>query len=837
TLGNSIIYESGVGNIGIGTTTPDAKLDIQGGSSTAVNAQSSSSNAISATSSAGGGWAAVRANATAPDTYGIWGSSSNYVGGRFESDSGIALETSTSSGHAATFMGGNVGIGTTNPQYALHIKNNPFSGIFFDTDSYPKWAIGSYDNIAFRINQADSNGSVNRLHIEPGIMVLGGGKVGIGASIPRELLEVLGYSTRILVSSFGGNPELNLEMYGGDKWQMYLDEATGDLRFSQAGDKLTIEDGTGHVGIGMTNPTSKLDVAGSDGSNPIIRGINSLHGAGIYGQSSSGYGVYGKTSGTTITSYGVYGENLSAGQGGGVLGQDKVNGNYGILGSIDGGVQGIAIAGIGVFGSSNTGTGVWGRASISTNFGGYFEGRGYFSHRVGIGTATPDQLLHVYGESNPRILIEAPASATPEFNLKRGTETWSMWMNSNNDLDFFNNGSKVTFAANGNVGIGTTSPNDKLDVNGNININSVYKIGWQTVLAHPATNIFVGVGAGENNTTGYQNTFLGRWAGRLNTEGYSNTFLGHTAGNSNTLGNWNAFLGGRAGYHNQTGNSGTFLGDSAGYYNQTGNSNTFLGNSAGFSNTTGDKNTIIGDSAGLMNTTGNGNVFIGRWAGYNETGSNKLYIANTETPIPLIYGDFVLGKVGIGTASPSAQLEVHSIDTTREALIAENTVNGHKANIVGSWYGVYATGGEDDWDFYAGSTSFTYGSASSIRWKKDIQPIDKPLDKVMDLRGVYFNWDADHGGKHGMGMIAEEVGKVLPEIVTYEDNGKDASGMDYSKLTPLLVEAVKAHKKETDQLQKQLAEKTSEITDLKYRLNKLEAMVSQLSQNQQGDVQ
>ncbi|MCP4707998.1 MAG: tail fiber domain-containing protein, partial [Planctomycetes bacterium] len=220
------------------------------------------------------------------------------------------------------------------------------------------------------------------------------------------------------------------------------------------------------LGIGTTNPTSKLDVAGSDGTNPLIRGINSSHGAGVYGQSSSGYGVYGKTSGTTITSYGVYGENLSAGQGGGVLGQDKVNGNYGILGSIDGGVQGIAIAGIGVFGSSNTGTGVWGRASISTNFGGYFEGRGYFSNRVGIGTDTPDQMLHVYGESNPRILVEAPANASPEFNLKRGTQAWGLWMDSDNDLNFFQNGNKVTFAADGDVGIGTSSPEKKLHVSG-----------------------------------------------------------------------------------------------------------------------------------------------------------------------------------------------------------------------------------------------------------------------------------------------------------------------------------------------------------------------------------
>ena len=58
------------------------------------------------------------------------------------------------------------------------------------------------------------------------------------------------------------------------------------------------------------------------------------------------------------------------------------------------------------------------------------------------------------------------------------------------------------------------------------------------------------------------------------------------------------------------------------------------------------------------------------------------------------------------------------------------------------------------------------------------------------MRGVYYDWDEEHGGKHDVGMIAEEVGSVLPEIVQYEENGVDARGMDYSKLTPLLVQAV-----------------------------------------------
>jgi hypothetical protein len=81
---------------------------------------------------------------------------------------------------------------------------------------------------------------------------------------------------------------------------------------------------------------------------------------------------------------------------------------------------------------------------------------------------------------------------------------------------------------------------------------------------------------------------------------------------------------------------------------------------------------------------------------------------------------------------------------------------------------------------------------SSRRWKSDIRNIDDPLSKVSLMRGVYYTWDQEHGGKHDVGFIAEEVGEVLPEIVQYEENGVDAIGLDYAKVTPLLVEAINA---------------------------------------------
>ena len=76
-------------------------------------------------------------------------------------------------------------------------------------------------------------------------------------------------------------------------------------------------------------------------------------------------------------------------------------------------------------------------------------------------------------------------------------------------------------------------------------------------------------------------------------------------------------------------------------------------------------------------------------------------------------------------------------------------------------------------------------------------------------------------------MIAEEVGEVLPEIVNYEENGIDANGMDYSKLTPLLVEAI-------NELHGEVEYKDSQITELQARLTALEAMVEQLILDRNG---
>jgi len=87
---------------------------------------------------------------------------------------------------------------------------------------------------------------------------------------------------------------------------------------------------------------------------------------------------------------------------------------------------------------------------------------------------------------------------------------------------------------------------------------------------------------------------------------------------------------------------------------------------------------------------------------------------------------------------------------------------------------------------------------------------------------VYFDWDEEHDGQHADGMIAEEVGKVLPEIVGYEENGVDAIGMDHSKLTPLLIEATNALRAEKNAQIKKL-EEDNQL--LRARFDQLERML------------
>ena len=103
---------------------------------------------------------------------------------------------------------------------------------------------------------------------------------------------------------------------------------------------------------------------------------------------------------------------------------------------------------------------------------------------------------------------------------------------------------------------------------------------------------------------------------------------------------------------------------------------------------------------------------------------------------------------------------------------------------------------------------------SSARWKENVKPIEGALDKVMQLRGVSFDWKPEHGGKHDIGFVAEEVGKVVPEIVSWEEDGKWAKGLAYDRITALTVEAIKEQQKEIEDLQQTHADLREQVEAL-----------------------
>jgi hypothetical protein len=104
---------------------------------------------------------------------------------------------------------------------------------------------------------------------------------------------------------------------------------------------------------------------------------------------------------------------------------------------------------------------------------------------------------------------------------------------------------------------------------------------------------------------------------------------------------------------------------------------------------------------------------------------------------------------------------------------------------------------------------------SSRRWKSNIHPLAGALEKVQRLRGVSYNQISD--GKHQIGVIAEEVGQVLPEIVTYEKNGVDAQGVDYARLTAVLIEATKEQQQEITALRARAQKQDRDVQGLKQR--------------------
>ena len=239
---------------------------------------------------------------------------------------------------------------------------------------------------------------------------------------------------------------------------------------------------------------------------------------------------------------------------------------------------------------------------------------------------------------------------------------------------------------------------------------------------------------------------------------------------SNTTGQRNVASGFEALRANTTGFANTAEGVEALLLNTTGLRNTAIGAQALFANTTGSYNTALGYQTFFRNQRGVNNTALGNGAGSLLTsGSNNIYLGH------------------FGVASESATLRLGSVQTRAFITGVVNTPLSGKTVVINS----------------AGQLGVI---ASSAQVKQDIAPLAwQESEKVHELQPVTFHYKTEPTGPLQYGLIAEEVAKVYPELVTRDEQGV-IDGVRYEALTPILLKEVQAqHQQITTQAQQQVA--------------------------------
>jgi hypothetical protein len=312
-----------------------------------------------------------------------------------------------------------------------------------------------------------------------------------------------------------------------------------------------------------------------------------------------------------------------------------------------------------------------------------------------------------------------------------------------------------------------------------------------------------------------------------------NTAVGYQAGYTNITGTGNAFFGIQAGYLS-TGSYNAFLGAYAGY-NSTGSGNTFVGinsttgNGAGYNMTTGSDNTILGGYNGNQGSldirTSSNNIVLSDGDGnprgvFNDTGGMSL--GAQPLNVSAIRG-YELGTGGGAYTGNSARSYItangywNSSNWVRQnANYACQMVYDHNSGTIGTATAVSSTAGSNiSWvnGPYLANLGTSWTSSSDETLKNITGEITNALDKVSQLRAATYTWKADESNTPQVGLIAQDLLKVLPEVVVvpkekFNDEGKEQFlGVNYDSVIPLLVAAIKELNAKVIALEAQLGAK------------------------------
>ena len=279
-------------------------------------------------------------------------------------------------------------------------------------------------------------------------------------------------------------------------------------------------------------------------------------------------------------------------------------------------------------------------------------------------------------------------------------------------------------------------------------------VGFFSLSSNTEGQFNTGLGAGTLfANTGHQNTATGAAALLNNTTGVKNTANGALALFSNITGNSNTASGDGALFANNGGFNNTAVGYNALLSNTTAGDNAAMGTTALFSNNTGEFNVAVGSQALYGNVTGDSNTAIGDSAGFNITGSGNVC-------------------VGAGVNGFAGENNITRIRNVYESVATERAVYVTSDNRIGTL-------------------------SSSRRYKDEIRPMEGASKAIHSLRPVRFRYkkEVDPTRSLCFGLIAEEVAKVRPELVTPDREGKPQT-VRYEAINAMLLnEFLKEHRK------------------------------------------
>jgi len=304
-----------------------------------------------------------------------------------------------------------------------------------------------------------------------------------------------------------------------------------------------------------------------------------------------------------------------------------------------------------------------------------------------------------------------------------------------------------------------------------------------------------GTAALEFNDSGSFNTAVGTFA-LFNSTASRNTAIGHealfnnTTGDENTAVGTSGFGGGPALFSNTTGRFNTAVGGAALSSNTDGNDNTAIGSGALNDNVHGNENTAVGHNA-LLNATGSNNVALGSNAGNQADGSGNVYIGY---------------NIG-GSAGESNTCYIKSIFGQTNNLGSAVFIDAN--NKLGTL-------------------------TSSKRFKEEIKPMDKVSEALFALKPVTFRYkkEIDPAGTSQLGLVAEEVEKVNPDLVVRDKEGKPYS-VRYDQVNAMLLnEFLKEHRafiEEQRKVEKLEATVAQQHKDFEAVINELKGQIQKVS--------